>query len=70
MAQPLALVPLGPGAAAIAACFGRQGVHPGQIDAGDEVFILCGAVVQIKLMVSIGGSSCQVPQRGKVKAGG
>ena len=70
MAQPLALVPLGPGAAAIAASLGRQGVDPGQVDAGNQILVLGGAVVQVKLLVCIGGSSCQVPQRGEVKAGG
>lgn len=70
MAQPLALVPLGPGAAAIAACFGRQGVDPGQVDAGHQILVLSCSIVKVKLLVGLGGLPGQLPQRGEVKAGG
>ena len=70
MAQPLALVPLGPGAAAIAASLGRQSMDAGQIDAGDQVFVLSCSIVKVKLLVGLGGLPGQLPQGRKVKAGG
>lgn len=70
MAQTLALVPLCPCTAAIAASLGRQGVHPGQIDAGDEILVLCGAIVQIELLVSLCSLPGQVAQGGEIKGGG
>ena len=46
----------------------RQGVHFGNVDAGNEVFILCDAVVQIELLIGLHGLFGQVAQSGKVKA--
>ena len=49
--------------------FGGQSVDPGKVDAGDQVFVLCCAIVQIKLLVGLGGLFGQLAQSGKVKTG-
>ena len=49
------LLPLCPCTAAIPACLGSQSVDAGEVDAGDQVFVLRRAIVQIKLLVGFGG---------------
>ena len=68
-AHALALIPLCPCTAAIAASLGRQGVHFGNVDAGNEVFILRGAVVQVELLIGLHGLFGQIPQGREVETG-